>query len=119
MAAVVEQNNDDRGIIWPKAVTPFQVHLVGIAKSDEENDVIDKIYNSMVDAGIEVLYDDRKASPGFKFADADLIGIPLRVTAGKGFFANGELELKERSKKDIVNIPSERIIDEIKRFYAE
>jgi prolyl-tRNA synthetase len=66
-----------------------------------------------------VLYDDRKASPGFKFADADLIGIPLRITAGKGFFANGELEVKERDKKDLRNIPADSIIDEIKRYYAD
>ena len=118
MAAVVEQNNDERGIIWPKTVAPFQVHLVGIAKTDEETASIDKIYTNLVDAGIEVLYDDRKASPGFKFADADLIGIPLRVTAGKGFFANGELEVKERCKKDITNVSADRIVDEIKKFYS-
>ncbi|HPS58070.1 MAG TPA: proline--tRNA ligase [Spirochaetota bacterium] len=119
MAAVVEQNNDERGIIWPKSVAPFQVHFIGIAKTDEETAAIDRIYDKMLDAGIEVLYDDRKASPGFKFADADLIGIPLRITAGKGFFANGELEVKERDKKELQNIPADRIIEEIRRFYTE
>lgn len=117
MAAVVEQNNDERGIVWPKSVTPFQVHLIGIAKSDEEISAVDKIYDTLLDSGIDVLYDDRKASPGFKFADADLIGIPLRVTAGKGFFTSGELEFKERSKKDIVNIPAEQLVDKIKEFF--
>ncbi len=116
MAAVVEQNNDERGIIWPKSVAPFQVHLIGIAKSDEEISAVDKIYETLLDSGIEVLYDDRKASPGFKFADADLIGIPLRVTAGKGFFANGELEFKERSKKDILNIPAGKLIETVKEY---
>jgi len=116
MAAVVEQNNDDRGIIWPKSVSPFHVHLIGIAKTDEETASVDKIYETLLDAGIDVLYDDRKASPGFKFADADLIGIPLRVTAGKGFFASGELEFKERSKKEILNVPSEKLIDMIKEY---
>jgi len=116
MAAVVEQNNDERGIIWPKSVTPFQVHLIGIAKSDEEVSAVDKIYDTLLDSGIDVLYDDRKASPGFKFADADLIGIPLRVTAGKSFFANGELEFKERSKKDILNVPVGKLIDTIKEY---
>lgn len=119
MAAVVEQNNDERGIIWPKSVSPFQVHFIGIAKTDEETAIIDKIYETLLDAGIEVLYDDRKASPGFKFADADLIGIPLRVTAGKGFFANGELEVKERDKKELRNITSESIVEEIRRYYAD
>jgi prolyl-tRNA synthetase len=116
MAAAVEQNNDERGIIWPKSIAPFQVHLIGIAKTDEETAAVDKIYETLLDAGIEVLYDDRKASPGFKFADADLIGIPLRVTAGKGFFANGELEFKERKSKDIQNIPAEKLLDTIKEY---
>jgi prolyl-tRNA synthetase len=117
MAAVVEQCSDERGIIWPKEVTPFQVHLIGISKTDEETKAIDEIYEKLMSAGIDVLYDDRKASPGFKFADADLIGIPLRVTAGKGFFANGELEFKERNKKDLVNIPADKIIDTVKEYY--
>ncbi len=116
MAAAVEQNNDERGIIWPKAIAPFQVHLIGIAKTDEETAAVDKIYETFLDAGIDVLYDDRKASPGFKFADADLIGIPLRVTAGKGYFANGELEFKERKSKDIQNIPAEKILETIKQY---
>jgi len=116
MAACVEQNNDQRGIIWPKSVAPFQVHLIGIAKSDEEVSAVDKIYETLLDSGIEVLYDDRKASPGFKFADADLIGIPLRITAGKSFFANGELEFKERSKNEILNVTSGKLIDTIKEY---
>lgn len=117
MAAAVEQNNDERGIIWPRQIAPFQVHLIGIAKGDDEVSAVDKIYEEVLGAGIEVLYDDRKASPGFKFADADLIGIPLRVTVGKSYFSNGELELKERSKKDIVYIPAESLIGEIKKFF--
>ncbi|HOP31331.1 MAG TPA: proline--tRNA ligase [Spirochaetota bacterium] len=117
MAAIVEQCSDERGIIWPKEVTPFHVHLVGISKTDEETQAVDAVYENLKNAGIDVLYDDRKASPGFKFADADLIGIPLRITAGKGFFANGELELKERSKKDIINIPADRVVEEIKNYY--
>jgi len=116
MAAVVEQNNDDRGIIWPKSVAPFQIHLIGIAKSDEEIAAVDKIYETLLDSGIDVLYDDRKSSPGFKFADADLIGIPLRVTAGKGFFANGELEFKERKSKEIKNVSSEKLLDTIREY---
>ena len=117
MAAIVEQCSDERGIIWPKEVTPFHVHLVGISKTDEEAQSVDAVYEKLISAGIDVLYDDRKASPGFKFADADLIGIPLRITAGKGFFANGELEMKERNKKDIANIPADKIVDEIKSYY--
>ncbi len=117
MAAIVEQCSDERGIIWPKEVTPFHVHLVGISKTDEETKAVDKIYDKLMNSGIDVLYDDRKASPGFKFADADLIGVPLRVTAGKGFFANGEVEFKERSKKEIVNISVDKIVEEILQYY--
>ncbi len=117
MAAVVEQNNDERGIIWPKTVAPFHVHLVGIAKSEEETAAVDKIYNLLLDSGIDVLFDDRKTSPGIKFADADLIGIPLRITAGKGFFTSGELELKERCAKDIINVPADKLVDKIRDYY--
>lgn len=118
MAAVVEQNNDERGIIWPKAVAPFDVHLIGIAKQDGEIAKADEIYNMLIDAGLDVLYDDRKASPGFKFADADLIGIPLRITIGKSFFEKGMAEVKIRNEKDISLVTKESLIDEIKNFYS-
>ncbi len=118
MAAVVEQNNDERGIIWPKAVAPFDVHLIGIAKQDAEIARADEIYNMLIDAGLDVLYDDRKASPGFKFADADLIGIPLRITIGKSYFEKGMAEMKIRNEKDISLVTKESLIDEIKNFYS-
>lgn len=118
MAAVVEQNNDERGIIWPKAVAPFDVHLIGIAKKDEEIAAADEIYNMLIDAGLDVLYDDRKASPGFKFADADLIGIPLRITIGKSYFEKGMAEVKIRIEKDISLVGKESLVNEIKNFYS-
>ncbi|HRU64321.1 MAG TPA: proline--tRNA ligase [Spirochaetota bacterium] len=118
MAAIVEQCSDDKGIIWPKEVTPFHVHLVGIAKNDEEIKQIEEIYDMLIDAGIDVLYDDRKVSPGFKFADADLIGIPLRITVGKNYFAKGEVELKERSKAEALSISKNNIVAEIKKYYS-
>lgn len=118
MAAVVEQNNDERGIIWPKSVAPFDVHLIGIAKKEEEIAAADEIYNMLIDAGVDVLYDDRKASPGFKFADADLIGIPLRITIGKSYFEKGMAEVKKRNEKDISLVNRESLVDEIKKFYS-
>jgi prolyl-tRNA synthetase len=114
MAAVVEQNSDAKGIMWPKEVAPFQVHLVGIAKTDEEFAAIEEIYSGMKSAGIDCIYDDRKASPGIKFADADLIGIPVRVTAGKGFFASGEVEVKLRSETSFVPVKSGELIGFLK-----
>lgn len=119
MAAVVEQNNDERGIIWPKNVAPFEVHLIGIAKKEEEIAAAEEIYNMLMDAGIDVLYDDRKASPGFKFADADLIGIPLRVTIGKSYFEKGMAEVKIRNEKDLSLMSRESLVDVIKKFYSE
>ena len=100
MAAAVEQHHDDRGIMWPKSIAPFDLHLVGLAKGEEDIAVVDEIYESLLEAGWDVIYDDRKASPGFKFADADLIGIPLRVTVGKSFFNDGDLEVKVRGESD-------------------
>jgi prolyl-tRNA synthetase len=117
LAAVVEQNNDERGIIWPKGVAPFKVHLIGIAKSEEEIVQVDKIYDLLIASGIDTLYDDRKASPGFKFADADLIGIPVRVTVGKKFFADNEVEIKERDKSTILNIKVDKLIEAINVIY--
>ncbi len=118
MAAVVEQNNDERGIIWPKSVAPFHVHLIGIAKKDEETAAAEEIYNMLVEAGIDVLYDDRKASPGFKFADADLIGIPVRVTIGKSYFEKGMAEMKIRNEKELSLVSKDSLIDEIKKVYS-
>ena len=116
IATVIEQNNDDRGIIWPLSVAPFHIHLVGLCKIDEEARMADEIYSDIISSGIEVLYDDRKASPGFKFADADLIGLPVRVTVGKSFFQNGEIELKARNSEEMIKVKKDELIDKIKSF---
>ncbi|MBN2039822.1 MAG: proline--tRNA ligase [Spirochaetes bacterium] len=116
LAAIIEQNYDERGIIWPLSVAPFHVHLVGIAKSDEEVKTVEEIYNKIQDSGLEVLYDDRKVSPGFKFADADLVGIPVRITVGKSYFTNNEIELKFRHSKDILKISVEKISEFLSEY---
>jgi prolyl-tRNA synthetase len=113
IAAVIEQNYDDKGINWPLSIAPFHVHLIGLIKTDDEINAADEIYSDIVNSGLEVLYDDRKASPGFKFADADLVGIPVRVTIGKNYFTNKEVEIKLRSsidKKDIKKISREKFL---------
>lgn len=110
MAAVVEQHHDEKGIIWPGSITPFDLHLVGLAKSDEDTAIVDEIYQLLIDEGFDVLYDDRKASPGFKFADADLIGIPLRVTVGKSYFQDGDLEVKVRGEADFQKVKKEDLL---------
>jgi prolyl-tRNA synthetase len=115
LAAVVEQHHDDKGLIWPVSVAPFTVHLVGISKTEEEKNEIDSIYELMTGCGIEVLYDDRNLSPGIKFADADLIGLPLRITVGKGYFTTGELELKIRATGELKKAQKEDIVKTIKK----
>ncbi len=114
VAAIVEQHHDDRGIVWPKSVAPFDVHLVGIWKDQGEIEKLEAVYQSLKKSGFDVLFDDRKASPGIKFADADLAGIPVRVTAGKGYFQTGELEIKARTGGDTVKVPESGLADALR-----
>jgi len=114
MAAVVEQHYDERGIVWPQSISPFDVHLVGLAKNDDEINRVEEIYSLLQNNGIDVLFDDRKASPGFKFADADLMGIPVRITVGKSFFQDGDIEIKLRTSKDLEKIKSDFLVEKIK-----
>jgi len=119
VAAIVEQNNDDRGIKWPKEVAPFEVHLIGIGKKEDQVAEFEKIYSELMAAGFDVLYDDRKASPGIKFADADLIGIPVRVTIGRGYFESGRVEVKFRDSDDLSDLTKDEMIDKIRNFYSK
>jgi prolyl-tRNA synthetase len=107
MAAIVEQHHDQQGIIWPESVAPFEVHLVSLAKNreDEIGQQAEAIYQTLQAAGVEVLYDDRKESPGVKFADADLIGIPWRVTISSRSLQNGGVEVKRRSEAKAEVVP--------------
>jgi prolyl-tRNA synthetase len=114
MAAIVEQHSDDKGIVWPISVAPFDVHLVGIAKQDDEIKKIEEIYETLRTSGIDVFYDDRNVSPGFKFADADLIGIPVRITIGKTYFQKGEAEIKLRKDGKVYTVPKVTLVDEMK-----
>ncbi|MBO1198988.1 proline--tRNA ligase [Staphylococcus simiae] len=99
LSAVVEQNNDDNGIIWPKSVTPFDIHLITInPKKDDQRELADKIYKEF-NGDYEVLYDDRQERAGVKFNDADLIGLPVRIVVGKRA-AEGIVEVKDRLTGD-------------------
>jgi prolyl-tRNA synthetase len=119
LAAVVEQNYDEHGLIWPMSVAPYHVHLVGIAKKDEDKEVVESIYKLMIDCGIEVLFDDRKMSPGVKFANADLIGLPLRVTVGRSFFEKGEIELKVRKTGETTTVNQEDLVKTLKKHIED
>jgi prolyl-tRNA synthetase len=115
MAAIVEQHHDENGIIWPAAVAPFEVHLVSLARQsdDETGQQAEGLYRKLQEAGLEVLFDDRKESPGVKFADADLIGIPWRVTVSTRSLQSGGVEVKRRSETEREVVAVERLIDYI------
>lgn len=104
MAAAVEQNNDEHGIIWPKAIAPFEVVVVPVnAKNAEQLEIAEHIYQELKKAGVDVLIDDRKDRAGVKFKDADLIGYPLRITVGPKAVNEDAVELKIRkSGEDFV-----------------
>lgn len=96
MGTIAETFHDDKGMIWPDSVAPFAVHLISLNQNDEA----EKIYKMLSDAGIEVLYDDREASAGEKFADSDLIGIPNRIVVSKKSLENGGVEFKRRDSQE-------------------
>jgi prolyl-tRNA synthetase len=98
VAAAIEQNHDERGIIWPEPIAPFQVVLVsvGAQRSARVREIADRLYAELLAVGIEVLYDDRDARPGVKFADAELLGIPHRVVVGERGVEAGKLEYRNR-----------------------
>jgi prolyl-tRNA synthetase len=97
VAAAIEQGADERGIVWPRALAPWEVHLVSLAKAGEpEREAADRLYEQLQEAGIEVLYDERDAGAGEKLTDAELLGCPLRIVVGRRGLANGVVEASER-----------------------
>ena len=106
VAAAIEQNHDDKGIIWPDAMAPYQVAIVplNMQKSEAVAQAAETLYAQLTDAGIEVLLDDRNERPGIKFADMELIGIPHRIVIGDRSLAEGQLEYKHRAAPDSENI---------------
>ncbi|MGB3717366.1 MAG: proline--tRNA ligase [Candidatus Promineifilaceae bacterium] len=113
MAVIVELHNDPDGIVWPESVAPFDVHLMTVGKGQEPKDVADELYIDLKAAGIDVFYDDRIASPGVKFKDADLIGIPVRVAVGARGLAQGGVEVKRRDSDERKLVPLDELLDEL------
>ncbi|HEX5897242.1 MAG TPA: proline--tRNA ligase [Thermoleophilaceae bacterium] len=106
VAAAIEQFADEQGISWPRSVAPFDVELVTLGKPGEEARTLsDRLYDELRELGLDVLYDDRDASPGEKFADAELLGCPLRVTLGKKSVEAGEIEVQVRRGRDKGSLP--------------
>jgi prolyl-tRNA synthetase len=110
MAAIIEKYHDDKGMIWPINVAPFQLMLVRLGETDVVIKAADALYHELTEAGIEVLYDDRDARAGEKFADADLLGIPYRVVVSEKTIAAGKWEFKKRTEKDSVAMDTRAII---------
>jgi prolyl-tRNA synthetase len=108
MAAAVEQHADEKGISWPRSMAPWDVELVGLGKPGEEaRDVAERVHDELREASLDVLYDDREASPGQKFADAELVGCPLRLTVGKKAIEAGEVEAQIRRGRETRALPLE------------
>src|SRR3984885_6904175 len=120
VAAAIEQNHDERGIIWPEPIAPFQVVLVPInlQKSARVREVSDRLYAELTDEGIEVLYDDRDARPGVKFADAELVGIPHRVVVGERGLEAGKLEYRHRRDAASTEVPAAELLSFLRQRLA-
>lgn len=110
MGTIVEVLSDEKGIVWPREVAPYQVHLISIG----QDELTGKVYEALEKEGVEVLYDDRDMRAGEKFADADLIGIPIRVIVGDKA-SESELEVKDRKSGETRMLSLERLIDELKK----
>ena len=113
VAAAIEQNYDDKGIIWPDSIAPFQVVLIpmNLHKSEKVKDVSETLYQALQDKGIEVLFDDRNERPGVKFADAELIGIPHRIVIGEKSLGKGKLEYRARTDEDNQEIDTDKMLE--------
>ena len=116
VAAAIEQNHDDNGIIWPDSIAPFQVALLpmNMHKSQRLRDAVEKLHDELESAGFDVLLDDRKERPGVMFADMELIGIPHRIVIGERGLKNGVVEYKSRQQNDTQDIAPEDIISHLK-----
>jgi len=117
LASIIEKNNDEKGIIWPMSVAPFQVCIVPIAYKGAMKEEADKIYEALQKAGIEVLLDDRNERPGVKFADMELIGIPLRITVGDKNLPN--VEFKPRNAENAELIPATEVVEKTIQYVKD
>ena len=116
MAAAIEQNNDENGIIWPSAIAPFVVDVIAANMKDEAQTALaEEVYNALCEAGIDTIYDDRNERAGFKFKDADLIGFPFKVVCGKKS-AEGIVELKIRKTGETIETAKADVVNSVKEL---
>lgn len=110
MAAAVEQNHDEQGIMWPPQIAPYQVIVIPVStKNEQQVRVAEELYQSLQQSGVEVVIDDRPERAGVKFKDADLVGYPIRITVGKGL-AEGKVELYSRLEQETVMLPPDNVV---------
>jgi prolyl-tRNA synthetase len=114
VAAVAEQWHDDRGLVWPRELAPFDVHVVGVGKGGEQRTEAERIAIELEDRGLRVLLDDRPGSPGVAFKDAELLGTPTVVVVGKAL-ADGEVEVRDRRSGEIRRVPVAGVLDDVVR----
>ncbi|MEU0795580.1 proline--tRNA ligase [Amycolatopsis sp. NPDC005961] len=112
VGVLAEQNHDDLGLIWPREVSPFDVHIVIAGKDDAVRDGAEKLAAELDTAGLEIILDDRKASPGVKFADAELVGVPTILVVGRGL-ANGVVEVKDRRTGEREEIAVDAVVEHL------
>lgn len=119
MAAVAEQFNDDKGLVWPANIAPFDIHLVAINMKDESQVTLsEELYSTFKSERFDVLFDDRTERPGVKFADSDLIGLPLRITVGKKA-SEGIVELKVRKTGEMLEVHKDELLATVKKMLTE
>ena len=119
LASIIEQHNDENGIIWPLAVAPYHVSVVPVnIKDAEQMKIAEEIYNKLQEMGVEVLLDDRNERAGVKFKDSEIMGIPMRITVGKKI-NEGEVEFKLRAGGDNEVIKIEEVYDKVKAEFEK
>jgi len=120
LAATIEQNHDDKGIIWPMSIAPYHIYLCPLyLENSEVATAAEKLYAGLEAEGLEVLFDDRQESPGVKFNDADLLGIPIRVTISPRTLETNSAEIKKRSEKESQLVPLEEIVVRLKELIRD
>ena len=120
LAAIIELHHDDKGISWPLSIAPYHIYLCALHTEDPDvAAAAEKLYNDLEAQGLEVLFDDRNESPGVKFNDADLLGIPIRVTISHRTLEKNSAEIKKRSEKETQIVPLEKIAEKLKALIGD
>lgn len=116
--AAIERYHDDKGIIWPKSIAPFDIEIIPLSMDNDQHvKTAEMLYASLSEAGFEVLIDDRSERPGVKFNDADLIGIPIRITIGDKSLKENSVEVKARAEKDFELVALDKVVESVRALY--